>query len=648
MRGLVVLNLLACCLLQACGGGSPSTSTTTAASTDPVITAQLSALSVFATAAGVNVGAGNSQVACATANAVSVRDAGAVPDDGADDAPAIRAAIAQAGGGGTVLFPPGIYHLASTITTRSDLTLCAASTATLKWIGGRADMVSAPEFARVDRLNVYNLTFEGATVSLRGAFNRVVHNVFQHVNPVPGQDANDYSRHQALLMLGVTDSLVQDNVFTDVDQGPSVMGYDIARIDLVNNSFSSVLEPVHLMGATNTLIARNHMVGVARMGIEIQGGDLTGVVVEDNRVAAFRVRSDVSSVIALSVVSGQGTVIQRNVLICGDACVGATSGWGMEVGASDGAGSMIVSLNMVQGFSVGIGVGFLNGVTVSGNVVYDSLIGITKFNNGWVGTGMLVSDNQIENARDCGICGDWSLVMAPVLSGNIVSRKPGAWEGDSTRHYIGILGGHVPLGSAPMQISDNVVLLEGAAVSGFVPSGFCLCSANNLLGGMTMSGNTVLVQGPSAMGVGILVNSVNAAGGVSMVNNRFQGLSEAIGGLSANAAGSYTARDNQAFNMSANGIWSGFASSSQVTWSTEAVARSVSGGAASGRVVFAAAGSEGLSPAQWYLGDGARQNGASGSHRFVMNTDSPLLLRLRSTHTSGAVRIDSAWASATH
>lgn len=133
---------------------------------------------------------------------ISVAQFGAVPDDGNDDAPAIRRALDSLGTkGGSLVFPRGTYDIAGLIEPRPGLeyiTLVGESGAILK----KAPGFSSPNgqmlsFRGCRSVSVRNLVFVGATPS---------------VKPGDRQSEGDH----ALAFLGCTDTRVIENTFRGI------------------------------------------------------------------------------------------------------------------------------------------------------------------------------------------------------------------------------------------------------------------------------------------------------------------------------------------------------------------------------------------------------------------------------------------------
>lgn len=627
--------LVACLVaatLAGCGGGgggseaesSRLTTTTTTVNTQDT-TVQASGLVLSSVTVGASTTA---QVSCPQTQTVSVTAFGARPDDGVDDTAALQRALNESAPGTTLVLPAGRYQLSSVLLPRSDLTLCASTTATLAWTGGSGHLIDAVYRGRADRFNLYNLTFDGASVILAGTGNRVVNNTFRNINRPAGAPTTDRSRLYGLHLVDFTDGVVEHNVFSNIDTETAIIGYGVSGSRIRQNTMSQVFQAMHFFDLSSTEVSQNRISGVRRMGIEVQGLNLTGAVIRDNVLSDWRYQADQRELIGLSVVSGKGVVIQGNVLRCGAGCEGSERGWGMELGGGD---AMQVRRNVVQGFSVGIGVAILDSVHVEGNAVYDAHAGIFKFNNGPVHSSLRITGNQIENARDCGICGEWTLAHAPVVAGNTVVREAGRWEGDAGRRYVGITVSPVALGAPPMQVASNRLLLEGSPTAGLQAWGLCLCGKLGNLAGLTLDSNWF--GSAASWGGGILINAEGAAHGVRFQSNVFQGVASAVAGVHTWLAGSFTAAGNLAINVPSSGLWPGLVPTSSVA----ALPGFGLSAAGTGHQRTLQTALEGGSSTEWLFGDGfaAITSGTAIRHLYAIDGGHRMMARAWVPHPSG-------------
>lgn len=627
-RVVLVVGLLASAL-TGCGGGGGATpgAEALAPASETGDNVQASGLVLAATPLGAS---SNARVACAEVQAVSVDTLGAKPDDGLDDTVALQQAINTASAGTTLVFPAGVYQISAMLLPRSDLTLCASTTATLRWTGTSGHLVDAAYRGRADRFNLYNLVFDGASVILAGSGNRVVNNTFRNVNRPASAPESDHTRMHALHLVGFDDGVIEHNVFDNVDTNTALIGHGVSGSVIRNNTMSRVFQAMHFFDITRTEVAQNRLTGMRRMGIEVQGNNLRGLVIRDNVLSDWRYEAGQRELIGLSVVSGDSVLIQGNVLRCGAGCDNSERGWGMELG---GAGTLMVQRNVVQGFAIGLGVAILDSVVLEGNALYDSHSAIFKFNNGPVSGMMQVTGNHIENARDCGICGEWSLTRAPVLGGNTIVREAGRWEGDAGRRYIGIIASPVAAGSGGMQVQNNRLLLEGAAAIGLQGWGLCLCGVDGNLSGLSLSDNWF--GGAGDWGGGILINAQGAAGGVNITSNRFQGTALTMAGVHTWLAGHFSASGNTALNVPVTGLWPGMVDgASRVDLPRLTVSSSGSG---SQRTLSVSGGPVGAT-ATWLFGDGLSTTSTAKAIRHLYAVQGGQTVRARPwvSHPSGA------------
>lgn len=309
-----------------------------------------------------------------------------------------------------------------------------------------------------------------------------------------------------------------------------------------------------------------------------------------------------------------------------------------------GSGTTTVSGNHVQGFAIGVGVASpTETVKVIGNAIYDADIGVTKFNNGYTTQALIIDGNQIENPRTAGISSpEWKYAHAPVLSNNLIIRKPGYWSSDATRTFAGVNVSPVDTGTTAMSITGNRIYFDGATVTGFTANGISLGGSNGNLTGLTISDNWIGTDGKSTYGNGIWLNSWGASTGVTLSNNRFQNLAALTAGV---PEANYLASGNGAINMSGSAVNpASLAVNQNVSVSAVPVLPMSVTGAGPLTVKLSATGTNGFVPWAWLAGNGARTlaDPATGPSSSVFVTYQPAakrIVRLLSTHPSGAMTV---------
>jgi hypothetical protein len=188
------------------------------------------------------------------ADAVNVKDFGAVGDGAADDGPAIRAAIAYAvANGKAVYFPKANYRFATTTTGATELTATSGvgvsvvnnSTTDAKEIviiGDSATVTSEPYCDRLYALGIINYKW----LNLVGNFSRIhvegVH--FYDSSPRADQVTDEKRANYAIQLNGIVGNAVlyhpkkvtiQNCIFTNWRQALSI--YEATNVDINNNMF---------------------------------------------------------------------------------------------------------------------------------------------------------------------------------------------------------------------------------------------------------------------------------------------------------------------------------------------------------------------------------------------------------------------------
>jgi hypothetical protein len=592
-------------------------------------------------------------VACPTTKVTKLSPVGNTTTSADFDAiqKALNAASTQ--GGGTVVLNPGTYAIVSQVplVIKSNVTLCAPSGATLKYVGATSGQLLVPGTIYSDtpanNSAILNLTFDNGIVLLQGDKVRFERNTIQNITTFAATNTSVWGGSGGGPLSNAT---ILHNRFSNLTR-TGFMGYTISNSLIKENTFENVAEPIHIFDIWASKVVGNFGTGTRRMAIEIQrntttpDASLPGLVISDNRFVNWVADANQDNVIALSIVAGQSAEISRNTLICGSGCFGSTKGWGMEIA---GSGTTKIQGNTVQAFALGIGIAApTESVNVVQNAIYDADVAITKFNNGYTTKSYLIDSNHIENARSSGIsASDWYMAYNPVLQNNVIIRKAGYWAGDSTRSYSAIGSAGLAADSAPMVIQNNVLLFEGAAVPGFSPTGIFLAGYNGNLTGTNISNNRIGTDGVASYGQAINLNSWGSSTGVKLTNNKFQNLSNVVTGVPENG---FVATGNTAVNMSGSAISpSSLAPNQQVAFPTIGITPGSATGTGPLKVKFSATGSQSFVPYAWLAGDGtlaltsATATSPTSSVSYTYLLSAVRKARLLSLHPSGAVALSGA------
>jgi hypothetical protein len=204
-----------------------------------------------------------------------------------------------------------------------------------------------------------NLTFQGGGVSFSGEHVpahgiRVSNSAFLNIlNSGP-----DWPVHNGLFFpSGLRDGVIEGNRFFNILDGGStdptkfltanaILAYHgLDRTSITNNSFEKVQQGIYVQFSgggpyVDVVIARNSGTKVHRMGIEMQGGGTTNLLVEDNYFTDFLDPNPGTFGISAAVDGGKHSVVRNNTVIAQPAATtdtlwGKSYGIGIEIGGED-------------------------------------------------------------------------------------------------------------------------------------------------------------------------------------------------------------------------------------------------------------------------------------------------------------------------
>jgi hypothetical protein len=307
---------------------------------------------------------------------INVADFGAKGGAGTDDAKAIQAAIDAAPPGSSVIFPARDYHLRRPLVLRSNRIYQGRSGAIIH--APKGEFAAISEYDATSGIVVDGLTFDGGGLSFSGERVpargiRVLRSAFLNIlNSGP-----DWPVHTGLFCpSGLRDSVIEGNRFYNILDGGSTdpirlltanalaVYHGLDRTSIANNSFEKVQQGMYVQFSgdgpyVDVIVARNSGVKVHRMGIEMQGGGTTNLLVEDNRFVDFLDPNPGTFGISVAVDGGKHSVVRNNIVIAQPAATtytpwGTRYGIGIEIGGEDAS----VYGNHIAGFwHTGIAIG---------------------------------------------------------------------------------------------------------------------------------------------------------------------------------------------------------------------------------------------------------------------------------------------------
>jgi polygalacturonase len=337
---------------------------------------------------GLFLGIGMAGVLCAVTAApapqvLSVGAFGAAGDDATDDSGAIARAIAASTEGDTILFPPGTYKLNKRVILSSGRTYSGQPGAIVR--GPHNDFAFATPYDNTRDIGITGLVLEGSGLMLDGsgvpASNISITNcTFQNILST----SDNWTSHNAIFIAsGLTNGVISHNAFRNIleagktdpaDRNANgIQGWRVSMTSIADNTFDTVNQGVSIQfngpgPYRGVVIARNTGVRVHRMGIEVQGANTEGLLVEGNTFSDFL--QPFWNTYGLSIVpdGGTNTIIRNNVLV-GSPTSSIRYGYGIE---ASGHGTSVTD-NRIQGlFSAGIAVGTSDNIVVTNNYLCGS------------------------------------------------------------------------------------------------------------------------------------------------------------------------------------------------------------------------------------------------------------------------------------
>ena len=330
-----------------------------------------------------------------------VRDYDAIGDGRADDTEAIRSAIAAASssGGATVLFPPGVYNVASTLEIPSNLTLKGH---------GRSSTIHGS----TANMNILSLS------NCRGAVIEGLRFTGTGKLGTAGRAAVWLSPHNGE---GPRECKILNNWFEGLGTCGIVLGF-----------------------ASGCVVTGNHIDGTAEHGIYISS--TTDCIVANNVVRDAGQRGGVSTVVGIKVARTNGLVLSGNVVESA-----LTEGILIESGTS----RCTVVANLVrQAGQRAIRVNDkTSSIQISGNMLFESG---TETIRVFGGTSCNINGNTIESTKDSAITIDSASRGVSVANNSITGISTDAW----TIRLDG--AGHVLMGNVINACKFGVKLASSA------------------------------------------------------------------------------------------------------------------------------------------------------------------------------------------
>lgn len=553
--------------------------------------------------------------------------------------------------GGIVYLGSGVFTLNATLQLKSNVTLCGSQGTVLRWTppGAPGHIVEGP-MVGLTNASIYNITFDhGAVVLPSGTTVNIKSNVFKNMlsSGVARGTFGDYG-WVGLQLVDVTGGTVSQNIFQNINSN-AIAAWRLVGTTIANNWINNVYQGMSLVDSKTTVVDGNVGYAIERMGIEmiasgaavaysgneIKNNQLYDFVPYDGNCAPDGAHN--RCIEGISMVAGTSARLTKNIVVCGAGCAASTRGYGLEV---SGLGTTEVSGNTVRGFREGTVVAVGQTMKIKNNSYYDVTRGISRSSVtdlagiAYTSNNLNIELNQIENAIEKGIDGDWTKVTQTTIKDNLITRKADAAK-DAGAAYIAVHLTPVAPGAPALSVTGNKIIFEGPLVPTFVANGFFI-NGNGVAGsmaGLTLDGNWVAAVDSAAYGYGVNSYPNGSSLNVNLYNNCFQNLTQLSLGDT-----SYLVSNNLAVLLAGGSL----ATTVTVPGGLPAVTASASPSTLSTNpttyVWFTSSLSgQGVAPVTaWYLGDGGTVSGLTGGG-YTYRPGTSMLARVVSKHSSGAL-----------
>jgi len=363
---------------------------------------------------------------------VNVREYSARGDGATSDWVAIQAAVDAAGGGKTVLFPPGIYRVPDSIQLPSNIVIEGS---------GRSSVIN---YLRTD------IPSKEGIIYAEGKSNITIRNLAIRCDS--SVDLGNVANLQAIQIRNTSDVYILDNYI----EGPAAQGIYIAKSG---------------MNPSNIVVRGNHVRNGSHNGIDFNGTGFRGVIIANNLVEDVRV-AGIEASINDAVVEGNYIRRYRNYGI----------GLGNNVGAGLKSDRLVVVGNVVdaEGLNTNSGIEINDGpryVTIIGNVVarnsrYGIIINSPQY--GDAPESVVVSGNTLQGNGTSG--GFYNILVGQAT--NVVVSDNVIFGGIGKRaHGIQSQGSNVIIRGNLIRDVGNALLLSGPATANILEHNKILDSA---------------------------------------------------------------------------------------------------------------------------------------------------------------------------
>jgi len=251
---------------------------------------------------------------------------GVRPDDGADDADALQAAIDAAGPRKILAFAPGVYEFSRPVDLASDQTYRGQKGVVMKVQGQRPHFIMASNAQA--RIRISCIAFKGGGIVFRGV-NKAIgvsHNSFEGIYDPKA----DYGGESGIFITDVFEAgHIANNRFRKIGyidgkpgsaHGNGILAYHLNNTEIVANTFEDIHQAISLIfegwagSGRGIRVAGNVVRNPLRMGIEAHGVGTHHAMFEDNLVTLTRTGDQD---IGLSIVINHGyqTIVRNNRVI---------------------------------------------------------------------------------------------------------------------------------------------------------------------------------------------------------------------------------------------------------------------------------------------------------------------------------------------
>jgi hypothetical protein len=452
---------------------------------------------------------------------------GAVGDGIADDTAAIQNAINGLPSGAVLDFGSGKTYLVSqSLILKPNAAYTGASTIRMSGSARPGTQIAILQYEMSDNVSISGLTLDangiggGISLAINGGGSvpaqniQITHVTFMNTNPHPSGGGDDAIYDP----VGISNALIADDLF--VNCGGGILLSDPGNLSIVRNEFDNIFQDdaIYLLFPQNPfpygaglVVSANHGKQIARIAIEMWGPG--GSVVQAPLISNNSFQGWSNQSYGISVMVGTHAQILSNTLANG------AGPFGIELGAPFST----VQGNTISGFATGIVVHDAHDSTIDrNNLTAQSDTGLLLSSAAGSRINLRISNNQVQDPQFKGLSAQDNNWANSTVTGNTISRRIGAWNGDNIQTQFQAIAFYPPGG--PVSITKNSVIESGTVIPGLRFVGVAVNGGQGANSGTVYDSNTITSNQPQPAGIGFYVNTLGGLDNVTVTNNTFQNL----------------------------------------------------------------------------------------------------------------------------